>query len=208
MIILNITPEQKEKYFTKKSKNGVIYKITNILNDDFYIGSSCNFIKRYYTHINHIKTNKQSCTLLIRAVNKYGEENFKIEIIEECLNNQVLNREQFYLDTLSPKYNVSKIAGSNLGVKRTIEVKQKRSLIQKENWKDLQYRQHHLEKLSKNWKSGENHRMAKLTEVDVVHIKKQLALGLKPKQVSDLLGLSYHSIKDIHRGKTWKNVKI
>jgi group I intron endonuclease len=208
MIILDITPEQKEKYFTKKSKNGVIYKITNIINGDFYIGSSCNFFKRYYTHVNHIKTNKQSCTLLVRAANKYGEENFKIEIIEECLNDQVLNKEQFYLDTLSPKYNISKIAGSNLGVKRTLEVKQKRSLIQKENWKDSQYRQHHLEKLSKNWKFGENHRMAKLTEVEVVSIKKQLALGLKPKQVSDLLGLSYHSIKDIHRGKTWKNIII
>lgn len=50
--------------------------------------------------------------------------------------------------------------------------------------------------------------MAKLTEEQVIEIKKQLASGLLPKQVADKLGLSYHSIKDIHRGKTWKHIKL
>jgi hypothetical protein len=50
--------------------------------------------------------------------------------------------------------------------------------------------------------------MAKLTESDVVKIKTKLQLGHKPKEVADMLGLSYYSVKDIHRGKTWKNVII
>jgi FixJ family two-component response regulator len=50
--------------------------------------------------------------------------------------------------------------------------------------------------------------MAKLTEEQVIEIKKQLASGLLPKQVADKLELSYYSIKDIHRGKTWKNINI
>lgn len=73
---------------------------------------------------------------------------------------------------------------------------------------DKEYRSKHLENLSKNWKSGASHKMAKLTEEQVIEIKKQLASGLLPKQVADKLKLSYYSIKDIHRGKAWKNIKI
>lgn len=206
--MLALTQEQYLKYMTNKSRDGVIYKITNLLDGHFYIGSTQNFIKRYYTHINHIRTNKQSCTLLVRAINKYKEENFTFEIIEECLPEQVFNREQYYLDTLCPQYNIAKVAGSNLGIKRTEEVKLKKSISQQTNWENPEYRKKHLENLSKNWKSGVDHKMAKLTETEVISIKKQLALGLKPKQVSDLLGMSYHSIKDIHRGRTWKHVQI
>lgn len=203
-----ISNENKQKYFSEKQKGGVIYKITNKIDGKFYIGSTNNLIKRYYTHINHIRTNKNSCIKLIRAVNKHGEENFKFEIICECSTEEVLKFEQKYLDSLKPHYNVAKIAGSNLGIKRTQEVKLKKSASQKENWKDESYRVKHLENLSKNWKSGTSHKMAKLTEEQVIQIKKQLLTGLLPKQVADTLKVSYYSVKDIHRGKTWKNIIV
>lgn len=204
--MLALTEDQVTKYMTNKSRSGVIYKITNLINGHFYIGSSQNFIKRYYTHINHIRTQKSSCTVLVRAVVKYGENNFKLEIIEECDTQNLLVREQYYLDTLLPHYNVAKIAGSNVGIKRTKETREAKSAQQKQNWKDTEYKDKHLKLLSKNWKSGEAHSMAKLTESDVVKIKTKLQLGYKPKQVSDMLGFSYYSVKDIYRGKTWKNV--
>jgi len=207
-MILAISDDCKRKYFSEKKKGGVIYKITNEIDGNFYIGSTNNLIKRYYTHVNHIRTGKNSCVKLIRAVNKHGEENFKFEIICECSTEEILKTEQEYIDNLQPHYNVAKIAGSNLGIKRTEEVKFKKSASQKENWKDETYRAKHLENLSKNWKSGSNHKMAKLTEEQVIEIKKQLSTGLLPKQVADNLKLSYYSIKDIHRGKTWKNIKI
>jgi FixJ family two-component response regulator len=50
--------------------------------------------------------------------------------------------------------------------------------------------------------------MAKLTEEQVIQIKKQLLTGLLPKQVADTLKVSYYSVKDIHRGKTWKNIIV
>jgi group I intron endonuclease len=206
--MLALTEDQVTKYITNKSRSGVIYKITNLVNGHFYIGSSQNFIKRYYTHLNHIRINKSSCTVLIRAVIKYGENNFKLEIIEECETQDLLAREQHYLDTLLPEYNVAKIAGSNTGIKRSKETKEAKSAQQKQNWQNTEYKDKHLKLLSKNWKSGEAHSMAKLTESDVVKIKTKLQLGHKPKEVADMLGLSYYSVKDIHRGKTWKNVII
>jgi DNA-binding CsgD family transcriptional regulator len=50
--------------------------------------------------------------------------------------------------------------------------------------------------------------MAKLTEEQVIEIKKQLSTGLLPKQVANTLNVSYHSVKDINRGKTWKHIVI
>jgi group I intron endonuclease len=207
-MILDITLEDKIKYFKNNSKEGIIYKIKNSLNNDFYIGSTGNLKKRYYTHLNDIRSNKNTCIKLIRSVNKYGEQNFIFEIIEKCNINELLTREQYYLDILNPKYNISKIAGSNLGIKRTKETKLKKSISQKENWKKEEYREKHLKELSKNWKKGSLHKMAKLTEEDVKKVKIKLNEGFSPKEISECLNLSYHSIKDIKRGKTWKHVEI
>ena len=207
-MILNITQEDKNKYFIKKSKGALIYKIKNLINNDFYIGSTQNLVKRYYTHLNHIRTNKNTCVKLIRAVNKYGEENFSFEIIEKCNVDNLLEREQYYLDSLNPTYNISKKAGSNLGIKRTEEVKLKKSNSQKQKWTDQNYRKKHLEKLSNNWKRGSLHKMAKLTEQDVIQIKLKINEGLTSKEISESLNVSYHSVKDIKRGKTWKHVQI
>lgn len=206
--MLCITENQREKYMINKDRGGVIYKITNLINGDCYIGSTQNFIKRYYTHINHIRSNKKTCTLLIRAVNKYGESNFKFEILEECHPSLVLEKEQYYLDTFNPKYNIAKKAGSNFGIKRSEIVKENKSLIQKNNWEKLEYRNKHLNSLSKNWKSGEDHRMAKLNNNQVIEIKKKLKEGMLPKQISECLNLSYYSVKDISRGKTWKHIVL
>ena len=85
------------------------------------------------THINHIRTSKSTCVKLIRAVNKHGEDNFTFEILCECSTQEILKTEQSYIDSLNPTYNIAKIAGSNLGIKRTEEVKLKK-------WYDLSYR--------------------------------------------------------------------
>ncbi|MCA2656636.1 MAG: GIY-YIG nuclease family protein [Chitinophagaceae bacterium] len=207
-MILSIDSESKKKYFSGQQKGGVIYKITNNINNNFYIGSTNNLIKRYYTHINHMRLGKNTCPKLIRAVSKYGENNFKFEIVCECPTDKIIETEQKYIDNLKPHYNVAKIAGSNLGIKRTDEVKLKKSVSQKQKWKNKTYREEHLKNLSKNWKAGTNHWAAKLTEEQVIEIKKQLANGIIPKQVSDNLNVSYYSVKDICRGKTWKHIEI
>jgi group I intron endonuclease len=40
-----------------------------------------------------------------------------LEILEHCSKEEVTLREQFYLDTLKPTYNILKLAGSSLGFK-------------------------------------------------------------------------------------------
>jgi group I intron endonuclease len=51
------------------------------------------------------------------ALLKYGYSNFSLEILEYCEASEAVSREQHYLDSLNPDYNVLKIAGSRFGHK-------------------------------------------------------------------------------------------
>ena len=106
----------------------VIYKIENLLTSDCYIGSTNNYSRRSKRHFEDLKSNKHHSIKLQRAVNKYSIENFRIYILESfefVSKEHTLQREQYYIDTVNPKYNVCLIAGSQLGSKRDNEFKKK-----------------------------------------------------------------------------------
>jgi len=52
---------------------------------------------------------------------KYDHSNFKLDIIEICDIESLLEREQYYLDNFELKYNILKIAGSLYGFKHSAE---------------------------------------------------------------------------------------
>lgn len=68
-----------------KNINGV-YRITNIINNKVYIGSSVNLYKRIYEHFRELKINKHSNKILQNSFNKYGIENFMVDILESSIN--------------------------------------------------------------------------------------------------------------------------
>lgn len=57
--------------------------------------------------------------LIHKALLKYDYSSFKLEILEYCIKDNLLSKEQDYLDTLKPEYNILKIAGSSLGYKHS-----------------------------------------------------------------------------------------
>ena len=75
----------------------VVYKIVNKINKKIYIGSSINFKKRKRCHISKLKRNIHENPHLQNSVNKYGIENFEINIIEK-VETDILEREQFYIN--------------------------------------------------------------------------------------------------------------
>jgi group I intron endonuclease len=86
-----------------------IYKITNKINNNYYIGSSIDINNRWKNHIKAVKNN--SSYPIHRAIRKYGVENFNFEIIELCDKNELLHKEQLLLDEHVGKtvcYNASK----------------------------------------------------------------------------------------------------
>jgi group I intron endonuclease len=100
-----------------------IYRILNKLNNKFYIGSSIDIYKRWYTHKNDLTKNKHHAKKLQRAWNKYGESHFSFEILETCepIKDTLILLEQKYLD-LNPCYNSSKVAINLIGYKHSDDV--------------------------------------------------------------------------------------
>lgn len=102
-----------------------IYKIINSANGNFYIGSSDYPRGRWNLHRSSLRKNCHHSRYLQNAWNKYGEECFLFQVIETCDTSQKLVREQYYLDTLKPVYNVSHLATGGSGFKLSDSTKDK-----------------------------------------------------------------------------------
>ncbi len=61
----------------------VIYKIVNLVNDKFYVGSTHNQRERFRTHRNKLRKGAHHCAHLQAAWLKYGEPKFAFRIVEE-----------------------------------------------------------------------------------------------------------------------------
>lgn len=94
----------------------VIYKIRNVLNEHYYVGSTVNSRKRFWAHRKALRNNNHDCVHLQRAWNKYGEDCFKFEIVQKYETREELYpAEQKWLNEhfgQSYMYNVSANADS------------------------------------------------------------------------------------------------
>lgn len=85
-----------------------IYKITNKLNNKSYIGQSIDIEKRFQKHKSTAfwknSKNLKYDYPLYQAFRKYGIENFYFEVLEECLENELNEKEQYYYELFKPNY--------------------------------------------------------------------------------------------------------
>jgi group I intron endonuclease len=96
-----------------KNKSG-IYRWTNRITGKFYIGSAVNLTKRlrfYYSSKSIENSLLIKRSYIYTSILKYGYSKFSLEIIEYCDLSILLQREQYYLDTLKPEYNIRKKVG-------------------------------------------------------------------------------------------------
>ena len=84
--------------------NSGIYRIRNLENNWSYIGSAVNFQIRWRNHKNNLLGNRHENSHLQNAWNKYGPENFIFEEIEKWPIENLLEREQYWLDLYKPFY--------------------------------------------------------------------------------------------------------
>ena len=105
-----------------------IYKITNKINGNTYVGSAVDIRKRWRNHAYRLNLNNHHSKHLQHAWNKYGADCFEFMIIEECSEGLLIEREQFFIDTYQPEYNIALVAGSCLGTRRSQESKDKMRL--------------------------------------------------------------------------------
>lgn len=112
----------------KSDSTSGIYKITNKINNKFYIGSTINLYCRYYNHLKDLIKNTHCNEYLQRSFNKYGNDSFTFEIIATCPKEYLLKLEQWFINNLKPNYNICKKAGNSLGYKHSEKTKSKMKL--------------------------------------------------------------------------------
>lgn len=95
-------------------KKAGIYKIKNIKNGKFYIGSSRNLGERFETHISKLRYNKHSNKKLQNSANKYGLEYFIFGVLEYCDISELQSLETKYIQCFNPDYNIAFVSENSV----------------------------------------------------------------------------------------------
>jgi len=129
----DFTVEIYEIIENTNSQSG-IYCIYNIVSGKQYIGSAINFSQRIRNHKSQLSKIKHHNAHMQSAWNNYGDDSFIFLIVEYCSIENLIKREQFWLeqfDFSKQLYNICPTAGSHLGMKRSDKSRKKMSESQK-----------------------------------------------------------------------------
>jgi group I intron endonuclease len=104
-----------------RGKSG-IYCWRNKISNKAYVGSGLNLTRRFNEYFNPRYLKKELLTKnskIYGSLLKYGYSNFSLDILEYCEPCSLIEREQFYIDSINPEYNICRVAGSRLGRKHS-----------------------------------------------------------------------------------------
>lgn len=102
--------------------------ITNLTNNKVYVGQTKNFPYRKAGHLYAAKRGQEYP--LYCSIRKYGVENFKFEVIEECEDDLVNEREQYWIfhyGSINPEKGYNLTTGGNQNFTFSEEVKKRMS---------------------------------------------------------------------------------
>ena len=91
------------KLFPKTSKVCGIYKITNLITGQAYIGQSVDIKERFRQHIKTSLAYGPATNKLYQAMQKSGQHNFMFEVLEEVPRAQLNERETYWIEFYKTK---------------------------------------------------------------------------------------------------------
>ena len=161
-----------------------IYCIENLINGKKYIGLSKDCLKRWSDHYSkcyHTTKPDEIRKPLYMAMKKYGRENFSFKIIEECSENELKEKEIYwisYYDSYNKGYNATK--GGDLSDGR-------------------------------NTPKAEAHPCAKMTNEEVKQCRIWYSEGKRSRDIYEKYfkdkGILYNTFQKMWHGTTWKSGK-
>ena len=95
-----------------------VYKITNTVTGDFYIGSSKDVKNRWSAHKCPSTWKKCPNNPMYLDMQKYGIDKFDFQILEEVEPDSLKEKEQKFIETLNPTYNNRNANGLNVERKK------------------------------------------------------------------------------------------
>src|SRR5438046_4391873 len=111
-----INPDKQKEEISRYNENkSGVYRWVNKINGKSYVGSSTSLSKRilFYYFLSSLRRKVKGSIIIHRALLKYGHSNFSLDIIEYCEPNELISREQYYINLLKPEYNILKKKGTN-----------------------------------------------------------------------------------------------
>lgn len=201
---------------------GIIYKATNRVNGKVYIGYTT---RDFETRVNEHKKEAQNGNQyhFYRAIRSYGWDSFEWKIIDEAeTKEELLEKEKYWIsfyDSYHNGYNMTKGGEGSIG--RTLSEEQKKKIS--ESNKGRKFSEEHRKKLSKTLKGkrkSEDHikkmseskkgkrYSSKLTEKDVIKIKKMIIEGFLLKDIANIFNIDDKTVGLIARNKTWKDIVV
>lgn len=193
-------PENHIKIYENKifTKNDII----NILNDYYYNNKTINEISKNYN------TNHSNIILIINRetwkhipfkipenfISNNGSIKFSNKIVLEILNDYYFNDKRLF--ELSKKYN--------------IKISSIYDIVSRRTWKHIPFKiPENFDKKIKNDRSGENNSKSKLSQNQVLKIRRLYKTGkITIKKLSDLFKISESGIYDIISFKNWKKINL
>jgi group I intron endonuclease len=79
-----------------------IYKVTNIKNGKVYVGQSIHIFRRFKEHLNSARRGDKSP--LYAAIRKHGDEQFVLEVLEECGPHEFDDRECHWMEAIGSRH--------------------------------------------------------------------------------------------------------
>lgn len=171
-------------------KKGGIYNIHFTNNPtDLYIGSAINFSERKIRHKHHLKKQIHKNIHLQRIYNKYGCNSFVFEVIEVVDDfNLLIEREQYYINTLNSTLNILRLAGNCIGFRHDESTKEYLSSINKgKRMTAEQNVRNSIAQMGNKNASG---------AIRSIEFKKKLSLIKQKKVINTQTGTVFNSIGD------------
>ena len=109
-----------------------VYKITNTVTGDFYIGSSKDVKERWACHKCLSRWKKCPNNPMYQDFQKYGVNKFEFQILAEVESDKLKETEQQFIETLKPTYNINRANGWNIERNKELQKKYEKSYKRKE----------------------------------------------------------------------------
>ena len=138
-----------------------IYKITNTVTGDFYIGSSKNVKRRLAAHKWSSVWKKYPNNPMYLDFQKYGLDKFEFQILEEVEPGSLKETEQQFIETLKPTYNNYNAKGLDIERHKEYQKEYKKTDKYKKYNKEYNKEYHKSDKYKEYQKSNkgkESHR--------------------------------------------------
>ena len=129
-----------------------IYKITNTVTGDFYIGSSKDIKHRWAQHKYQSTWNRITNNPMYLDMRKYGVEKFDFEILEVVEIDKLKEAEQKFIETLKPTYNSNNANGLNVERRKKAKKEYMKKYQKTDEYKEYQKEYKKTDKCKKHQK--------------------------------------------------------